>query len=1021
MLFPSSRFFPCLGLRDRLAAMSADEHRTDSIQGHVVRVSAEPKTAAKGGYLFRGLELVDGPGRRVFLILPVFAGDDLYDFPLLCWEGARIAAYGLEFNNELEDGSVIYTATPDSELILEPHRPISVTEAVDAAACVRSVDCRYRVGPEEPFWMAKGKLIHSLFEHLVYAGDNPSNRVFREAFQKALPAFMAVLPGSSITAHHKALEEDARAHFSNLKMWLKKNIAPFLTAEVETDRISSRLGLKGRADAIFHNGNRKMILELKSGKVPVEDHFLQLFAYSLLFSDDNCRPSAEGFILYSATGNAEKLKDSKERRRTILRGRNRAVALKHCYTVGGPFLEELKCARNGRCFSRAACTRLFGSSVRNQSPLFTGAEREYYDRWFRLLSADGWCQEGDFARTLDPESLVDRIEERVTIPVVEMRISGRPPAPNHSDASEQLLPEDEIADDPVEAPETLDETIIAGQLRAELLLRDQAVDVTPGEEIILHRGDPCSGDAFRARVLGVDDTVLGISLKVPFPHSTDAPNTRVDLPALNDPAGWFVDRIPFSRGREISRHALFGFFTRGSSRVIKAVVHGEPREAADAPDAQSDERSRPSDSLEDLCFSEGLVAELNEDQEAAVKAALDSDVYHLVHGPPGTGKTRVLSRLIRLCLDRGERVLVACPTNVALDRLLLAAMELGVREFLRVGVRTNVSREFLHAVERLGNPPVLLSDLAMASADFRAFKKHVSEVKLIGATAYQCAAHPLFLRRRFDRVIVDEAGQLDEPATLGPLALAPKFVLGGDHLQLPPVVKTKADSCDPEADAGLEMSLFERLYLSSPRSRISPLNMQYRMNLEVQEIPSRVFYDGALFPSPDAAHRRLHISPGVNGNPIIAKIIDPEVPVVFVNVEGRDGGKARPEEALAAGKIVRSLLACGVPAHEIGVITPYRAQQSLIRRCLDDLGHSARALSVDTVDRFQGGEREVILLSLARSDSVTSFLADRKRLNVSLSRARSKLILLGHGDVLREHELFESILKDLECVTFNPD
>jgi DNA replication ATP-dependent helicase Dna2 len=199
------------------------------------------------------------------------------------------------------------------------------------------------------------------------------------------------------------------------------------------------------------------------------------------------------------------------------------------------------------------------------------------------------------------------------------------------------------------------------------------------------------------------------------------------------------------------------------------------------------------------------------------------------------------------------------------------------------------------------------------------------------------------------------------------------------------------------------------------------LNMQYRMNLEVQEIPSRIFYNGALFPSPDVANRRLNLSSGGNGNPIIEKIIDPKAPVVFVNVEGRDSGKARPEEALAVGEIVRALLACGAPAHEIGIITPYRAQQSLIRRSLDDLGNAAHSLSVDTVDRFQGGEREVILLSLARSDSVTTFLADRKRLNVSLSRARSKLILLGHGEVLREHELFESILKNLECITFNPD
>jgi DNA replication ATP-dependent helicase Dna2 len=136
-----------------------------------------------------------------------------------------------------------------------------------------------------------------------------------------------------------------------------------------------------------------------------------------------------------------------------------------------------------------------------------------------------------------------------------------------------------------------------------------------------------------------------------------------------------------------------------------------------------------------------------------------------------------------------------------------------------------------------------------------------------------------------------------------------------------------------------------------------------------------------------------------------------------VDVQGTTGSTARPEEAEAACKIVESLVASGVPSHEIGIITPYRAQQTLIRKRLVRTGNGFPRLTVDTVDRFQGGEREVIILSLCRSDEVTSFLADRKRLNVSLSRARSKLILLGHGPVLEGHPLFASILDGLERIT----
>jgi DNA replication ATP-dependent helicase Dna2 len=407
---------------------------------------------------------------------------------------------------------------------------------------------------------------------------------------------------------------------------------------------------------------------------------------------------------------------------------------------------------------------------------------------------------------------------------------------------------------------------------------------------------------------------------------------------------------------------------------------------------------------------------LNEDQEAAIEAALASETHHLIHGPPGTGKTRVLARLIRICLDRGERLLVACPTNVALDRLLIGLLNLGVKDFLRIGGRTSVSSEFLERLERLGKLPVLLDDLASLDCDFGSFRQRVKETKLIGATAYQCAAHPIFLRQRFDRVIVDEAGQLDEPSTLGPLALAPKFVLGGDHLQLPPIVQTRPESPASAGDVGLEQSLFERLFNSSRPERVSSLRMQYRMNREVQDIPSRLFYEGKLLPAPEAAARRLNINPGVSDDKDINRIIDPDIPVVFVDVEGADSGKARPEEAAVACAIFESLVESGVPPREIGVITPYRAQQSLIRRHLSQSRCCNSFFSVDTVDRFQGGEREVIILSLARSDGVTSFLADRKRLNVSLSRARSKLILLGHGPILKEHPLFVSLLEGLERV-----
>jgi DNA replication ATP-dependent helicase Dna2 len=1022
--------------------------KTESVSGVVTRVAGEPRTAARGGYLFRGLELGDERGNdRIFIIFPVFVGDDLYEFPLLCWEGAQVAAYKVALNNKLEDGTVIYHATPESEVLLEPHRLVNVTEAVQAAECIRSVDVRFRVGRGEPFWMAKGRLIHTLFDHLVHNREIAPEQVFVQAFRGALQGLKEVLPGSSVSVDEQEIERDARDHFRNLLSWWMEHRDTFLCADTEVDHISSRWGLKGRADLVLHGaGDRFAIAELKTGRVPVESHMLQLLAYSLLFAREDGDSLPDAYAIYSTDGRAERMDGADASlKRTVLQGRNRVVALKHSYTLSGdsnsePFKIDA-CGKMGRCLFNRDCFRIFGNS-RGRRPTLAGREKEYYTKWFRLVSGEVWYIEGDFAQVMNPATLSQRVEEGVTLPVAELLTESSLEA----DISQG------VAEGATEAHRTptlgtsrsLPRSRRSTPARARFCLKDQATDFAPGEEILLHRGDPSAQDSLRATVIGSDEECVHLSMRVPVAATSEQHGGN--RAGLSGGEGWFVDRQPFKKAREAARQTLFDFLTTADKVVVRVVVHGEGARKREGTNESGEdilaevrsEKSNPAPlirvsraaaaggsahsrpEVDDLGFSEGLTAELNEDQEASVTQALCSETYHLVHGPPGTGKTRVLARLIRMCLDRGERVLVASPTNVALDGLLLAVIELGVKDFIRVGRRSTVSARFLEALDRIGSPPALLGDLAALDLDIRRFRRKVLDTQLVGATAYQCAAHPFFCKQRFDRVIVDEAGQLDEPSALAPLALARRFVLGGDHLQLPPVVQTRGVVFGSEDLTTLEQSLFERLFRTSPESRLSRLRMQYRMNLEVQDIPSRLFYDGRLYPCPEARRRRLRITPGISPDPEIDRIIDPEVPVVFVDVEGPDSGKARPEEAEVACRIVESLLGSGVASNEVGIITPYRAQQSLIRRRLSRNGNILPLLTVDTVDRFQGGEREVIILSLSRSDEVTSFLANRKRLNVSLSRARSKLILLGHAPVLEGHPLFASVLEGLERIRIRP-
>ena len=344
---------------------------------------------------------------------------------------------------------------------------------------------------------------------------------------------------------------------------------------------------------------------------------------------------------------------------------------------------------------------------------------------------------------LDGCTLEERIAEGISFPVLDISLMVRSEAPQSVSTNDC---------ETVHRP---------GHVVANVALQDAVADVGPGEEVSIHSGDPCSPVAMRGRVIDSEETRTLVRLKVPFAPFSSGPPTLNQLPAFDSAQGWFLDRVPFSRGRDVARQALFRFSEKADPAVVATVV-GTPPPASTEPHGpsgeelstrligeeagvsqmESGEPQTMNCSSQDLCFSEGLQSELNQDQESAVRAALDCETFHLVHGPPGTGKTRVLARAIRICLDRGERVLVACPTNVALDRVLISLMNLGVRDFLRIGGSRNLSTEFLDAVERCGNPPILLEELGTRERNFTCFRQRVDEMRLIGATAYQCASHP---------------------------------------------------------------------------------------------------------------------------------------------------------------------------------------------------------------------------------------------------------------------------------------
>jgi DNA replication ATP-dependent helicase Dna2 len=261
---------------------------------------------------------------------------------------------------------------------------------------------------------------------------------------------------------------------------------------------------------------------------------------------------------------------------------------------------------------------------------------------------------------------------------------------------------------------------------------------------------------------------------------------------------------------------------------------------------------------------------------------------------------------------------------------------------------------------------------------------------VVAATTATCGSR-VMRSQSFDVVVVDEASQLTEPDTLAAINRGERFVLVGDHKQLPPVVQAGGD---------LETSLFERLIDMHPEAAVM-LDRQYRMSQRIQAFSSREFYDGALRPASGAVAAQsitdLDIDPTKN------TIYDG---VAFVPVEGTEAAHTDEAEADRVAAIIQSYLDAGVDPDAIGVIAPFRAQVSTIARAAPE------GVTVDTVDRFQGSSKEVIIVSFVASGSLDGpIFEDPRRMNVALTRAKKALVLVGDPDALRSEDRYSRMVE----------
>jgi superfamily I DNA and/or RNA helicase len=436
-----------------------------------------------------------------------------------------------------------------------------------------------------------------------------------------------------------------------------------------------------------------------------------------------------------------------------------------------------------------------------------------------------------------------------------------------------------------------------------------------------------------------------------------------------------------------------------------------------------------------------LDVRLNAEQRAALDLADRAEDLALVHGPPGTGKTTVLVEIVRRAVARGEKVLAAAPSNLAVDNLVerlaaagLACVRVGhpARVLPAVLAHTLEAQVDAHEGARIARDLVEEAialrrdarkrkqrrgpgrfsesrgkerDARALLAEARALEARAEAEVLDGADVVLATLTsldgPALAGRRFALAVLDEATQAVEPAAFLALLRAERAVLAGDHLQLPPTVL----SAQAQA-GGLGVSLFERLVALHGDAAKVTLAEQHRMNAKIMAYPSEALYAGALRAHPAVADRAIDDAP-LEVIDTSGRGFEEETP------EGSDSKQNAGEAALVAAE-VEALLGRGVPPGEIAVISPYDAQVQRLRQLL--AAHLDAGLEVDTVDGFQGREKDAVVVSLVRANAAgdVGFLADVRRMNVALTRARMKLVVVGDGATIARHAFYARFLEHAE-------
>ncbi|XP_077570114.1 DNA replication ATP-dependent helicase/nuclease DNA2 isoform X1 [Stigmatopora nigra] len=777
--------------------------------------------------------------------------------------------------------------------------------------------------------------------------------------------------------------------------------------DIEENVWSPRFGLKGKIDLtaqvrikrrrnFSHESSEEMTipLELKTGRESNSiEHRSQVILYTLM-TLERYNPAA-GFLLYLKTGNLHPVVASHMDRRELLKLRNTLVHhLHNCVQKGteGSFLARIPDMVTDKktclyCPQRRNCALykrvLEGKSadmgeefLRQETGHLTATHLEYFAHWLLLCSLEAASMEARNGRKRLWLQTPEESEKKGTC-IGNLHVMA--PAKIRSDG-----------------------VFLHRFRRLNQMLEPSGCGLACGDRVVLS-----------------DQRGRFLALAVGYLHDVSATAITCTL-----------DRDVSKRSEEVFRldadegaMGLSSHFTnlsrlmengQNGNRLRELIVDHRPPKFISLLSSVIGRQA-----IETVG---NILKGLNRPQRQAMKKVLLSKDYTLIVGMPGTGKTTTICNLVRVLHACGFSVLLTSYTHSAVDNILLKLKRFKLG-FLRLGQGQKVHPDIMPYTEES-----IRKDGINSVSELEALYGK----ELVVGTTCLGIKHPIFSRRRFDFCIVDEASQISQPICLGPLFYADKFVLVGDHQQLPPIVQNHE-----ARSLGMDESLFKRLECHS--EAVVHLNVQYRMNRQIMSLSNCLMYEGrlecgsertasALLSLPSLAALKSELgflpdSPPPHDLEWIEPVLLTSKPVCFLDCSMVpalesvvQGGVSNPTEAAIIHLLLSLLMKAGCKASDIGVIAPYRQQLKSISALLHSPAFNG--VEVNTVDKYQGRDKSVIVLSFVRSstqeEKLGELLKDWRRLNVAITRAKHKLLMVGSACTLRRYTPVAKLLGHLE-------